>query len=314
MSIDLKGGFSTMKNRKKGLIRLVLLLASVLFIIGAFCGCELLEELFGSPAPSYEIPEGSCEVHFVDIGQGDSTLIMADNKNILIDTGEKDSDNVLINYLNNKGISELEYFVITHFDSDHFGEAVEVLNEFTVKNVMIPDQVKTTKMYETFISTLEEKTEINVIFANDIVGQKVNVGQLELSILAPLKNNYKDSNDYSIAMIARWGNNKFLLTGDAEKNAEEDIVSQYSSKDLDCDVFKAGHHGSRTSSSAELLDLATPTKIVICCGTDNKYGHPHVEAIDRFERIPNVEIYRTDEMGTIIMVADGENITVKTEK
>lgn len=302
-----------MNSKKRNLLRMVLLIASVLFIIGAFCGCELLDELLGK-APSYEIPEGSCEVHFIDIGQGDATLIMADNKNILIDTGEKDGSNKLIEYLTGKGVKELEYFVITHFDSDHFGEAVEVLNGFSVKNVLIPDQVKTTKMYETFLDTLEEKTEINVIIANDIVGSKINVGQLEMNILAPLKNDYSDSNDYSVSMLVRWGNNKFLLTGDAEKNAEEDMVAQYSARELDCDVFKAGHHGSRTSSSAEILSLASPTKIVISCGLDNKYGHPHPESMDRFERIPDVEIYRTDEMGTIIMVADGESITVKTEK
>lgn len=302
-----------MKSKRKSLVRIVLLIASVLFVIGAFCGCELLDELFGK-TPSYEIPEGSCEVHFVDVGQGDATLIMADNKSVLIDTGERDSENTLISYLNTKGVSELEYFVITHFDSDHFGEAVEVLNAFAVKNVMIPDQVKTTKMYEAFIEALEEKTEINVIFANDIIGEKINVGQLELTILAPLRNDYNDSNDYSVSMIARWGNNKFLLTGDAEKKAEEDIVAKYSSKDLDCDVFKAGHHGSRTSSSADLLSKATPSMIVISCGIDNSYNHPHTEAMDRFERIPNVSIYRTDEMGTIVMISDGENINVRTEK
>lgn len=302
-----------MKNKRRNLLKLVLLIASVLFIIGAFCGCDLLDDLFGK-TQTYEIPEGSCEVHFVDVGQGDATLIMADNKNILIDTGEKDSSNDLIGYLNGKNVKEIEYFVITHFDSDHFGEAVDVLNSFTVKNLIMPDQVKTTKMFETFLDTLEAKTEINVIIANDIVGSKINVGQLELSILAPLRNDYTDSNDYSVCMVARWGNNKFLLTGDAEKKAEEEIIAKYSSKDLDCDVFKAGHHGSRTSSSAKLLDLATPSKIVISCGVDNKYNHPHTESMERFELIPNIEIYRTDKMGTIVMVTDGETITVSTEK
>ena len=206
----------------------------------------------------YEIPEGTAQVHFVDIGQGDAILIMADSKTMLIDTGEKDSDNVLINYLKAHNVTKLDYFVITHFDSDHFGEAVEVLNNFEVVNVLIPDQEKTTKMYESFIEALENDESINVIFANDIVGESFGMGQLNIDVLAPLKNNYKDSNDYSITMLVRWGNIKFLLSGDAEKEAEEDIVETYTRLQLDCDVFKAGHHGSRTSSSQALLDKATP--------------------------------------------------------
>ena len=179
---------------------------------------------------------------------------------------------------------------------------------------MIPDQVKTTKMYESFISALEDNESINVIIANDIVGESFGMGQLNIDVLAPLSNDYKDSNDYSVTMLVRWGNIKFLLSGDAEKVAEEDIVDTYTRAQLDCDVFKAGHHGSRTSSSQALLDKATPEYIVISCGEDNKYGHPHTEAMDRFEAISGVKIYRTDEKGSIVFSTDGTTIDVTTDK
>ncbi|MBQ7760895.1 MAG: MBL fold metallo-hydrolase [Clostridia bacterium] len=304
-----------MKKNKWQILKRILLVTLILSLICVFCSCEELLNLLLEQVPQdYEIPEGTAQVHFVDIGQGDATLIMADSKTMLIDTGEKDSDNVLINYLNAHNVTKLDYFVISHFDSDHFGEAVEVLNNFEVENVLIPDQVKTTKMYESFMTALDEDESLNVIIANDIVGESFSMGQLNIDVLAPLNDSYKDSNDYSITMLIRWGNIKFLLSGDAEKEAEEDIVAEYSKLQLDCDVFKAGHHGSRTSSSQDLLDKATPDYVVISCGKDNKYEHPHIEAMERFEAIDNVKIYRTDEMGSIVFSTDGVTIEVETEK
>lgn len=300
---------------KKMTLKRVALVLVVALLVVMLCSCDVLLSILLDGMPEeYEIPEGIAEIHFIDIGQGDATMIMADSRVMLIDTGERDSDNVLIDYLQAHGVTKLDYLVITHFDSDHFGEAEEILNTFEIVNVMIPEQVKDTNMYESFISALDENEDINVIFANDYVGDSLGMGQLNMDILAPLKNNYKDSNDYSITMVARWGNIKFLLSGDAEKEAEEDIVERYTRLQLDCDVFKAGHHGSRTSSSQELLDKANPKYIVISCGEDNKYGHPHSEAMDRFEAIEGAEIYRTDEQGSIVFSTDGVTLTVKTEK
>ncbi|MBO5313058.1 MAG: MBL fold metallo-hydrolase [Clostridia bacterium] len=259
-------------------------------------------------------PEGSAEIHFIDIGQGDSTLLVSGGKNVLIDTGERDSDNVLLNYLTEQNITVIEYFVITHFDSDHFGEAVEVLDTFDVVNLIIPDQVKTTKMYETFMDKAEEQAQsgdIIVMNANEMIGEQLNVGGMELTVLAPLRNDYSDSNDYSVSLMLRYGNKKALLTGDAEKEAEEDIVAEYGVSELDCDIFKLGHHGSRTSNSQALLDKATPTYVVACCGEGNKYGHPHSEVL---ERIEGLELYRTDTDGTIIFIIANDIISVQTEK
>ena len=188
------------------------------------------------------------------------------------------------------------------------------MDKYDVKKLVIPEQVKTTKMYETFMAKAEEQTEnglIEVLNANDMVGQNLVSDPLEVKVLGPLKNDYDDSNDYSIVLMARYGNKRVLLTGDAEKEAEEDLVARYMSSDLDCDVYKLGHHGSRTSSSQELLDKATPSVVVVSCGKDNKYGHPHPEAWDRVEE---KERYRTDEQGTIIVSIANDEITVKTEK
>ena len=264
--------------------------------------------------PTYDVPNGTAEIHFIDVGQGDATLIKVGTKNILVDTGDRDADDALFAYLDSKSVTEIEYFVITHYDSDHFANATKVLDNYDVKKVLVPDQVKTTKTYETFIDKVEEQVaskDIEVLNANEMIGEKITVESLELTVLAPLKNNYKDSNDYSVCLMARYGNKRVLLTGDAEKEAEEDIVEKYKGTELECDVYKMGHHGSRTSSSQALLDKATPDYVVVSCGVDNEYGHPHKEAMDR---VSGKKVYRTDTQGTIVLSIANDTLTFKTEK
>lgn len=296
------------KRKKQKLIK---------YTIGAVCLIILaLIWYFINPNENenYEVPKGTAEIHFIDVGQGDATLIKVGDKNVLIDTGEKSAKDELLAYLNDHSVKEIEYFVVTHFDTDHFGNGIDVLENYDVKKLLIPDQVKTTASYENFIDKATEQQEskdIEVLNANEMIGEKLLINELELTILAPLKDDYDDSNDFSIVLMARYGNKRVLLSGDAEKEAEEDIVSKYSTNDLNCDVFKLGHHGSRTSSSQELLDLATPEYVVASCGVDNKYGHPHSEVL---KRIKGMKLYRTDEQGSIVFSISSDLITVKTEK
>jgi competence protein ComEC len=303
---------ATKKKGKKSLRNTIIstILAIILLIIGYFAYNNYYQpDDNDNDNETYGIPDGVAEFHYIDVGQGDSTLIMVGGKNVLIDTGDRDAQTKLDTYLKEHNVSEIEYFIITHFDSDHFGNATYILNNYTVKNVVIPVQVKSTKMYTTFISTLETKTDINVIKANDIVGTSITVGDLEMNILAPL-NEYSDSNNNSICLLARFGKNKFLFTGDAEEKALDDIDEKYASKDLNCDVFQAGHHGSRNANTEALMNKATPSIIVISCGKDNSYGHPHSEAMAIFQAT-GATIYRTDENGSIVLETDGENITKK---
>lgn len=263
---------------------------------------------------TYDVPNGTAEFHFIDVGQGDATLMKVGNKNVLVDTGDYDAKEALFEYLDTHGVSEIEYFVVTHYDSDHFANATAVLDKYDVKKVLVPDQVKDTKTYEKFIAKLEEQVEskdIEVLCANEMIGTAINVDDLELKVLAPLKNNYKDSNDYSVCLMARYGNKRVLLTGDAEKTAEADIAEMYSEAELNCDVYKMGHHGSRTSSSQVLLNMMTPDSVVISCGVGNEYKHPHKEALDRVE---GLEIYRTDTQGSIVLSIADDTLSFKTEK
>lgn len=329
------------KSNKNRIIKIVLPIIGALLAIIAF---SIYNFFFKE---EYEIPEGSAEFHYIDVGQGDATLILADEMNVLIDTGEDDKTNTLINYLKDKKIETIDYFIITHFDSDHFGEAEEILDEFKIVNLIIPDQTKTSNMFNSFIGAINEKPEIfvSVIGDDDDIGglletddvididdendRKIYVGKtddsnkndkgdLELEFLGPAKDSYKGSNDYSIFVMARWGKNKMLFTGDAERDGEKAVIEKYkneASKLFDCDVFHAGHHGSDTSSCKDLLDYLTPKYFIISCGADNKYGHPHEETVERFKNIVSEnDIYRTDLQGDIVLTTDGEEITIKTEK
>ena len=324
------------RKRLRILITFIAILVVVLFAAYKFIFAE-----------KPQMPEGVAEFHCIDVGQGDSTLILADDMTVLIDTGENDPANVVIDYLKELEIAVIDYFIITHFDSDHFGEAEEILKEFTVKNLIIPDQKKTTKMYNVFMETLKAQPDIflyviednddidadievdDIIDIDDKNDRKLYVGQidenvendkgdLELEFFGPVNDSYNNSNDYSIIVMARWGNNKMLFTGDAEVKAEQAIIDEYGlelNDLLDCDIFKAGHHGSSTSSCKDVLDAASPEYIIISCGEDNSYGHPHTEAMQRFTNSVSEEnIYRTDLQGDIIFITDGETITVKTQK
>lgn len=295
------------KKQKQNLIKAILTVVCIVILALLFFPNQ--EE-----RPTYGVPTGTAEFHFIDVGQGDATLIKIGEKNVLIDTGEKSAKDDLFEYLDTHAVTEIEYFVVTHFDSDHFANAVSVLDTYDVKKVLIPDQVKDTNTYKAFIAKLEEQVaskDIEVLNANEMIGSVIAVDSLEFTVLAPLKNDYDDSNDFSVCLMARYGNKRVLLTGDAEKDAEADIVEKYGVSVLDCEVYKMGHHGSRTSSSQALLDKATPDAVIVSCGMNNKYKHPHKEAMDR---VAGLEIYRTDIQGTIVLSIANDILSFETEK
>lgn len=296
------------KRKTKRLVKSVL---SIILIIIAF----FVYRNYNPSQENYEIPEGTAEFHFIDIGQGDATLIMIDGKNILIDTGDRaDEDRKkLTDYLEKMNVTELEYFVATHPDSDHIGSAAYVVENYDIKNVILSPKEHTSKTYENLITALEERPQINVINAQDMLGEKIMVDELELKILGPIGEfDSDDNNNPSVVIMARWGNTKVLLTGDAEKEAEERLRTKYGAE-LDCDILKVGHHGSSSSSKNAFIKVVKPEYAVISCGVDNKYGHPHAEALDVFEYY-KTEVYRTDLQGSIIAKTDGETITFVTEK
>lgn len=241
-------------------------------------------------------------VHFIDVGQGDATLIMCDSHAMLIDTGDNTKGTTLQLYLNKQGVSKLDYLVLTHPDADHIGGADVIITKFDIDNIFMSDYAEDTKTYKEVLDALKQKNES---WSMPAVGDTYALGDAAFTILAPL-DTYSTTNDSSIVLMITHGKNKFLFTGDCSEHAEDDLVADRQS--LSADVYQVGHHGSRYSSSQDLMDAVSPTYAVISCGEDNSYGHPSAEVLNRF-RAMGIRVFRTDEQGSIVATSDGTEIT-----
>lgn len=254
--------------------------------------------LFNVFSYSYLLIPNNLRIYFIDVGQGDSCLIITPrNKKILIDGGEGDS-NVLLSYLLDRRIKTIDYIMISHFDSDHCNGLIEVIQKLNVKNVLISKQAYFCDEYRNIAGIINSK-KINVIHVKQ--GDVLNIDkEVKLNIFYSAKNlEYDDLNNNSIVTKLRYNKFSILFTGDIEKS-EENILNKYTSNQLKSDVIKIAHHGSKTSSSEEFIKVVKPKIALIGVGMNNKFGHPNKEIIERLENI-NCKIYRTDEMGEIIM-------------
>jgi competence protein ComEC len=242
-------------------------------------------------------------VHYVDLGQADCILIQSDESAVLIDGGEYKTRDVLIKYLHGVGVSVIDYVVATHPHSDHIGGLAPVIRRFDVKNVLMPDAIHTSATFEHLLTAVEEKS-LKITIA--IPGDTIAAGIIKFVVLAPGKT-FKDLNNSSVVLRMVHGSTSFLFAGDAERQSEEDMLRR--GVVLPVDVLKAGHHGSRTSSTAEFLKAVRPGTVVVMCGKDNKFGHPHKEFLERVGQLgQDVKLLRTDEQGTIVIRTDGERI------
>lgn len=253
--------------------------------------------------------EEKLEVHFIDVGQGDATLIRQGDHAMLIDAGNNDKGTAIQSYLQSQKIEKLDYVIGTHPDADHIGGLDVVLYKFSWEKVLMPDLEKDSRTYEDVIRVIKDQ---NKTITLPRVGDSYSLGEAEFTIVAPQEKSYgTNSNDYSIGLRLVFGNNSFLFTGDAEEDAERDMTE--SGQELSAEVFKAGHHGSSTANTEEFLRLVHPTAVVISCGENNSYGHPHAEVMNEL-RSMGADVYRTDEQGTIVASSDGETITWNCSK
>lgn len=247
---------------------------------------------------------GTLEVHFLDVGQGDATLICQGKHAMLIDGGDNSKGTAVQSYLQSQGIEHLDYVIGTHPDADHVGGLDVVLYKFSWQQVLLPDVEKDTRTYQDVLKVIEDK---NQKITRSRVGDTYALGAAEFTVIAPVKEDYGESfNDYSIGILLTFGENRFVFTGDAEEDAEEDMLEM--GMDLSADVFKAAHHGSDTANTVSFLEEVSPDAVVISCGEGNRYGHPRAEVLNHL-RSMGIKVYRTDEQGTIVAVSDGSTIT-----
>lgn len=284
--------------------RVFLLLAAVFFLIG--CGGEgTNRQTTRQTAEENTTGSGTyLEVHFIDVGQGDATLIRQGEHAMLIDAGDNSKGTAVQSYLQSQKIEKLDYVIGTHPDSDHIGGMDVILYKIDWDMVMMPELEKDTRTYEDVVKVIQDKNKKITV---PVPGETYSLGEAEFTIVCPQKAEYgENSNNYSIGLRITFGENSFLFTGDAEEASEEDMLK--SGMELSADVFKAAHHGSDTANTEEFLKAVQPKTVVISCGEGNSYGHPRAAVMNELRQM-GIEVYRTDEQGTIVAYCDGEEIT-----
>lgn len=263
----------------------------------------------GSDLPS-SADKPELEVSFIDVGQGDSTLVISPSgKTMLIDAGDNSYGKNVVEYIKELGISKIDVLVGTHPDADHIGGIDMVIDNFEIGTFYMPKKTHTTKTYEDVLTSAKNKgLKITAGIADKVIDFDPDVKAV---ILSPENKNYSDNNAYSIAIQLTYGKNKFLFTGDIEKENEKDMISKYGNS-LRSDVIKLAHHGSSTSNDSEFLDIVSPDAAVVSCAYKNKYGHPHKEVLNYLEE-NDIPLYRTDEQGTIVIYSDGNELSVNQD-
>lgn len=272
----------------------------VMAVLGFFAVFYWASDRTGNGIPLPESEE--IRVYFLDVGQGDAILIQSAENAVLIDGGEYTAQKALLSYLREAGVTTLDFVVATHPHSDHIGGLPEVIGAFTVNQVLMPDVTHNTESFEKLMDAIEEQ---NIPLTVATAGEVYTAGPIRLEVLAPSGGGYEDLNDYSLVMRMPYGGTAFMFTGDAGHLSEREMLD--SDYDLRANVLKAGHHGSNTATGESFLTAVAPAAVVISCGKDNSYGHPHAGTLKKLAD-KGIPVYRTDESGSIIMGTDGNVI------
>ncbi|GAE29668.1 MBL fold metallo-hydrolase [Alkalihalobacillus hemicellulosilyticus] len=250
------------------------------------------------------------KVHFIDVGQADATLfeysVDGEEYRILFDAGHWMEED-LLHYLQANDIEHIDIMVGSHPHSDHIGQMDLILETMDVSEVWMSGDVTTS---QTFLRVIEAVEASDADYHEPRAGEVYDVGPLEIEILNPDQLT-GDVHEGSIGAMFTYGDTRFVLTGDAEKQTEEAMIKR--GYDLDADVLKLGHHGSSTSTIPAFLQAVNPAIAIISAGEDNQYGHPHREVVERVADA-KVEMYATFVHGTIVVESDGETLQIRTER
>lgn len=253
-----------------------------------------------------EVPDGEMEVHFIDVGQADCALLASGGHFMLIDGGNNDDKNRILTYLQNAGVEKLDIVVGTHPHEDHIGSLDAVIDAFAIDAVYMPEASVDTATYRDVIDAVKGK---GLQVQHPAPGDVLDFNGLPVEIFGPVKE-YSNLNNNSIVLRVSVGDRAFLFTGDAETEAEFDILEQ--GFDISADVLKVSHHGSSGSSVEEFLAYADAEYAVISVGIGNSYDHPEDVTLKRLKNY-GMEIFRTDQLGTIVCNTDGETISFRQE-
>lgn len=290
------------KIRKVGLFFLVLIF---------LCGCSMVREhnpgtekqRGQTGAASPESSKESLAVTFLDVGQGNAVLLAQAGHYALIDGGGRERSSYLVAYLQEQGVEKLDYVIASHYDEDHVAGLVGALNVFRVGTILDPDYEAETKIYRSYVDMVEqngcreEHPQLGAAYTF--------AGDVEITVVTPKTYDYSEANDNSIGVRITKGEDSFLILGDASAELEEEMIGRGQADPVS--VYLASHHGSKYSSSGELLKRIDPEAVVVSCGAGNRYGHPAGETLERI-RETKARLYRTDLQGEVAAVTSGTGV------
>lgn len=278
----------------------IIVFVILLLIVGAFV--LMYDSTPQEVAQSNPLSDGNLQVHFIDVGQGDATLLVSQDTTILIDTGRHDGNEV-VPYLTQAGVQKIDLLVGTHPHSDHIGQIDKVLGKFPVSEVWMSGDIHTSSNFERVLDAI---LEAGTNYHEPRAGETFKFGDLHITVVHPTELT-GDFNNGSIGMHIQYGDVAFLFTGDAEAVSENRMLSD--KRRLQAQIFHVAHHGSSTSNTEAFLQAVDPELAVYSAGIDNTYGHPHRETVSAFANM-GIPFLGTDKHGTIIVETDGKSYQV----
>lgn len=309
-----------MTNGKSGrkVKKLITTIISILVVlVASFFGIDVIETAPNSEEIQtqettipIQSPEGELIVHMIDVGQADCFLLVQDEATALVDCGTRSTGEDAVQYLKELGITRLDYVIGTHPHDDHMGGMYDIITSFEIGIVIIPDSRDAEITANWYAKLMKElKTgDYNVEYPEK--GDSYLLKEVTMKVLSAETDVDGNTNNYSIVLKISFGEMDMIMTGDAETEVEEKILE--SEFDIDAEILKVGHHGSDTSSSEEFLDVISPDYALISCKLGNKYEHPIKSTMEKLEE-RNVEVYRTDECGNVVMTITSNDVTFNCE-